>query len=188
VIIDEGSGSTIKLETTGATSAGIHIEGPSGSMGYLDTTNGFGNDSLQVYSANFWVRAINGGTGNVIIDGNLTLGGTALTATFTELNQLDGVTLGTAASAATGDFATAAQGALADTAVQPAAISNIDNTSDADKPVSTAQQAALDLRALLDGTNIPGPYANDGAAATGGVAVGAIYKHSPSGAIHWRVA
>ena len=188
VIIDEGSGSTIKLETTGATSAGIHIEGPSGSMGYLDTTNGFGNDSLQVYSANFWVRAINGGTGNVIIDGNLTLGGTALTATFTELNQLDGVTLGTAASAATGDFATAAQGALADTAVQPAAISNIDNTSDADKPVSTAQQAALDLRALLDGTNIPGPYANDGAAATGGVAVGAIYKHSPSGAVHWRVA
>jgi hypothetical protein len=188
VIIDEGSGSTIKLETTGATSAGIHIEGPSGSMGYLDTTNGFGNDSLQVYSANFWVRAINGGTGNVIIDGNLTLGGTALTATFTELNQLDGVTLGTAASAATGDFATAAQGALADTAVQPAAISNIDNTSDADKPVSTAQQAALDLRALLDGTNIPGPYANDGAAAIGGVAVGAIYKHSPSGAIHWRVA
>jgi len=188
VIIDEGSGSTIKLETTGATSAGIHIEGPSGSMGYLDTTNGFGNDSLQVYSANFWVRAINGGTGNVIIDGNLTLGGTALTATFTELNQLDGVTLGTAASAATGDFATAAQGALADTAVQPAAISNIDNTSDADKPVSTAQQAALDLRALLDGTNIPGPYANDGAAAIGGVAVGAIYKHSPSGAVHWRVA
>ena len=188
VIIDEGSGSTIKLETTDATSAGIHIEGPSGSMGYLDTTNGFGNDSLQVYSANFWVRAINGGTGNVIIDGNLTLGGTALTATFTELNQLDGVTLGTAASAATGDFATAAQGALADTAVQPAAISNIDNTSDADKPVSTAQQAALDLRALLDGTNIPGPYANDGAAAIGGVAVGAIYKHSPSGAIHWRVA
>ena len=188
VIIDEGSGSTIKLETTDATSAGIHIEGPSGSMGYLDTTNGFGNDSLQVYSANFWVRAINGGTGNVIIDGNLTLGGTALTATFTELNQLDGVTLGTAASAATGDFATAAQGALADTAVQPAAISNIDNTSDADKPVSTAQQAALDLRALLDGTNIPGPYANDSAAATGGVAIGAIYKHSPSGAIHWRVA
>ena len=40
-------------------------------------------------------------------------------------------------------------GALADTAVQPAAISNVDNTSDADKPVSTAQQAALDLKAPL---------------------------------------
>ena len=186
IIIDEGTGSTIKLETSDATSAGIHIEGPTGSMGYIDTTNGFGNDSLQVYSANFWVRAINGGTGNVIIDGTLTLAGTALTATFTELNQLDGVTLGTAASAATSDFATAAQGALADTAVQPAAISNIDNTSDADKPVSTATQTALDLRALLDGTNIPGPYANDAAAATGGVAVGAIYKHD-NGQIHYRV-
>ena len=34
-------------------------------------------------------------------------------------------TLGTAAAAATGDFATAAQGALADTAVQPAAIAKM---------------------------------------------------------------
>ena len=73
VIIDEGTGSTIKLETSDANSAGIHIEGPSGSMGYIDTTNGFANDSLQVYSANFWVRAINNGTGNVIIDGNITM-------------------------------------------------------------------------------------------------------------------
>ena len=75
VIIDEGTGSTIKLETSDATSAGIHIEGPTGSMGYIDTTNGFGNDSLQVYSANFWVRAINNGTGNVIIDGQVTAPG-----------------------------------------------------------------------------------------------------------------
>ena len=94
--------------------------------------------------------------------------------------------LGDVATTAAADYATAAQGALADTAVQPAAISNIDNTSDADKPVSTATQAALDLRALLDGTNIPGPYANDAAAATGGVAVGAIYKHD-NGQIHYRV-
>ena len=42
------------------------------------------------------------------------------------------------------------------------------------------------LRALLDGSNIPGPYANDAAAATGGVAVGAIYKHD-NGQIHYRV-
>ena len=40
--------------------------------------------------------------------------------------------LGTAAVTASSDYATAAQGALADTAVQPAAISNVDNTSDAD--------------------------------------------------------
>ena len=52
--------------------------------------------------------------------------------------------LGDVATTAAADYATAAQGALADTAVQPAAISNIDNTSDADKPVSTAQQTAID--------------------------------------------
>lgn len=38
--------------------------------------------------------------------------------------------LGTAATAATTDFATAAQGALADTAVQPAAIANMLETAD----------------------------------------------------------
>ena len=92
IIVDEGSGSTIKLETTDATSAGIHIEGPSGSMGYIDTTNGFGNDSFQIYSANTWVRAINSGTGNLIVDGTLTLAGTAVTASATELNYVDGVT------------------------------------------------------------------------------------------------
>ena len=46
--------------------------------------------------------------------------------------------------------------------------------------------AALALRALLDGTNIPGPYADDTAAASGGVAVGALYKHN-NGQVHYRV-
>jgi len=91
--------------------------------------------------------------------------------------------LGTAAVAATGDFATAAQGALADSATQPndnistltndsnfidaagapvqsvagktgavslvkgdVGLGNVDNTSDADKPVSTAQQTALNAK------------------------------------------
>ena len=57
--------------------------------------------------------------------------------------------LGDVATTAAADYATAAQGALADTAVQPAAISNVDNTSDADKPVSTATQTALDAKAPL---------------------------------------
>ena len=46
--------------------------------------------------------------------------------------------------------------------------------------------AALALRALLDGSNIPGPYNNDTEAAAGGVAVGAIYKNN-NGTIHYRV-
>jgi len=43
----------------------------------------------------------------------------AVTSSAAELNQLDGITLGSAAQADTGDFATAAQGGVADTAVQP---------------------------------------------------------------------
>lgn len=72
-------------------------------------------------------------------------------------------TLGTAAATAITDYATAAQGATADAALQPAGnggaltgltkaqvgLANADNTSDAGKPVSTAQQAALDLKANL---------------------------------------
>jgi trimeric autotransporter adhesin len=60
----------------------------------------------------------------------LFLNNTAVTATATELNQLSGITLGTAASANTGDFATAAQGALADTALQTVAVDGVTITGD----------------------------------------------------------
>src|SRR3990167_3176800 len=67
------------------------------------------------------------------------------------------------AKQAAGSYATAAQGTTADSALQPAGnggsltgltktqvgLSNVDNTSDAGKPVSTAQQAAIDLKANL---------------------------------------
>lgn len=56
-------------------------------------------------------------------------------------------------------FATAAQGAKADSAVQPAGLTksavglgNVDNTSDANKPVSTAQSTAI--AAVLGGTGL----------------------------------
>ena len=50
------------------------------------------------------------------------------------------------------------------------------NESDADAAIA----------AVLAGTSIPGPYADDVAAASGGVAVGAIYKKT-NGQLHWRV-
>ena len=67
------------------------------------------------------------------IDANLALAATAVqdadlatVATTGAYSDLTGKpTLGTAAAAATGDFATAAQGALAGTAVQPAAIAKM---------------------------------------------------------------
>jgi hypothetical protein len=69
-------------------------------------------------------------------------------------------TLGTASAANTSDFATASQGALAVTALQPngngsalngitksqIGLNNVDNTSDANKPISTATQSALDAK------------------------------------------
>jgi Cu/Ag efflux protein CusF len=71
-------------------------------------------------------------------------------------------TLGSAAAAASTDFATAAQGSKADTAVQPAGLTkaavglgNVDNTADSAKPVSTAQAAAIALKYTKPGTGIP---------------------------------
>jgi hypothetical protein len=87
--------------------------------------------------------------------------------------MVKGVPLDIVASAA--DFATAAQGAKADTAVQPTrtvnghalsgnvtvtatdlTLGNVTNTSDANKPVSTAQQTALDLKAPISNPTFTG--------------------------------
>ena len=104
IIIDEGAGPTIKLETSQDGNAGLVFAGGTGTYSYIDTANGFGNDSLQLYSGLVWVRAINGGDGTFMADGAvtfnstlsvagaLTLGGTEITATGAELNYVDGVT------------------------------------------------------------------------------------------------
>ena len=68
------------------------------------------------------------------------------------------------------------------------------NESDADTAIAAVQadvdqneaDADAAIAAVLAGTSIPGPYNNDADAATGGVAVGSIYKNS-NGTIHWRV-
>ena len=73
VIVDEGDGPTIKLETSQTGNAGIVINGSSGVYAYIDTAAGFANDSLQVYSGLFWVRSINGGDGTAMFDGDVTL-------------------------------------------------------------------------------------------------------------------
>ena len=83
--------------------------------------------------------------------------------------KVDASALGTAAYTAATAYATAAQGAKADTAVQPTrtvnghalssdvtvtksdvSLGNCDNTSDANKPISTATQTALDAKQPLD--------------------------------------
>jgi hypothetical protein len=86
----------------------------------------------------------------------------------TAWNSLPYKTLGLTPSAI--GAATAAQGAKADSAVQPAGLTkaavglgNVDNTSDANKPVSTAQAAALAVKA--DTTSVVAAVAAHEAAA-----------------------
>lgn len=89
--------------------------------------------------------------------------------------------LGTAATTAATDYATAAQGATADSALQPAGngsaltgltktqvgLANVDNTSDASKPVSSATQTALDLKANLASPTFTGTVGGVTAAMVG---------------------
>lgn len=106
----------------------------------------------------------------------------AAVATSGAYNDLSGKpTLGTAAAQNTSAFATAAQGTTADSALQPAGngssltgltkaqvgLSNVDNTSDANKPVSTATQTALNLKANLASPTFTGTVSGITAAMVG---------------------
>jgi len=86
-------------------------------------------------------------TGQLSIGSALILQGSTVTATANDINQLTGVTLGTAASSNTGDFATAAQGATADTALQTVAVDGVTITGDG---------AGIPLSAVGGGGGTPG--------------------------------
>lgn len=112
-------------------------------------------NDLLYYSA-VGVSSVNGQTGTVVLDtDDVAEGAINKYLTATEQSKLDGIeagaevnvnadwtavsgdsqilnkpTLGTAASTASTDYATAAQGALADSALQPAAIANMLETAD----------------------------------------------------------
>lgn len=95
---------------------------------------------------------------------SITLAAVAVSGAYTDLTGRP--TLGTAAETATTDYATAAQGATANSALQPSGngsaltgltktqvgLANADNTSDANKPVSSATQTALNLKQDIAGT------------------------------------
>ena len=106
-----------------------------------------GSNNFRIFGTNDLILSANGETGTAItidataqdvtVQNDLRIGtsalhinGTQVTTTAAELNQLSGLTLGTAASANTGDFATAAQGALADTALQIVAVDGVTITGD----------------------------------------------------------
>lgn len=98
------------------------------------------------------------------------------------------------AKQAAGSYATAAQGATADSALQPAGngsaltgltktqvgLGNVDNTSDAGKPVSTAQQTVLDLKANLASPSFTTP-ALGVSSGTSLAATGAITSNGTAG-------
>ena len=82
-----------------------------------------------------------GGTGecqflqSVDLVSGFKVGGVAVSATAAELNYVDGVTSNVQTQL--------------DAKALASAVANVDNTSDADKPISTATQTALDLKATL---------------------------------------
>lgn len=99
------------------------------------------------------------------------VGGATTIAELTDVTMV-GEAVATAADAAAardaigaqpaGSYATAAQGALADTAVQPAGLTktavglgNVDNTADVDKPISAAQAVVNAVKADLVAGKIP---------------------------------
>lgn len=133
-------------------------------------------DTAKTYTGNgsAWVQVLNDSYADVS-----SLAAVALTGDYDDL--INKPTLGTAAATAATDYATAAQGATADSALQPTGnggnltgltktqvgLSNVDNTSDASKPVSTATQTALDLKANLASPTFTGTVAGITAAMVG---------------------
>ncbi|HWD14281.1 MAG TPA: hypothetical protein VG519_13105 [Pseudochrobactrum sp.] len=90
-----------------------------------------------------------------------TLAVVATTGSYADLSNKP--SLGTAAAQNVSAFATATQGGKADTAVQPAGLTkaavglgSVDNTSDAAKPVSAAQQTALNTKIQGDNAVVIG--------------------------------
>ena len=97
----------------------------------------------------FFANGIAAGNKELVVEGgavdvinSLKIGGVAVTADAAEINQLDGTTITAFAKTLLDD---ADAGATKTTL----SLQNVDNTSDANKPVSTAQQTALDLKATI---------------------------------------
>lgn len=159
----------------GQTNGGVGPTDPvscvSGSQ-FFNTTSG----TLKTCSANVWTA----------------VGGGSFSGAYADLTGKP--TLGTAAATAITDYATAAQGALADSALQPAGngsaltgltkgqvgLGNVDNTTDAGKPVSTAQQTALNLKANITSQAFVTP-ALGVATATSLAATGAVTSSGTAG-------
>lgn len=157
-------------------------------------TNAPGAITVALDPLSSYVTSVNasGGTtgltfsgGPITGAGTLTLGGTLAIA-----NGGTGATTASAArtalgATATGDaLFTAASAAAAKTTLS---LNNVDNTSDANKPVSTATQTALNLKANIASPSFTGSVAVNGSTASGQLNVraasgaSAIVLDNPSG-------
>ena len=143
----------------------VTLSGQELTLGAVDLTTDV-TGALPVANGGTGATDVAGAKAALDVDHLITLSGVAAAAddlgTFTGATINDNVTVKAALQA----LETAQEATQAD----------VDqNESDADAAIA----------AVLAGTSIPGPYNNDADAATGGVAVGAIYKNS-NGTIHWR--
>jgi hypothetical protein len=136
--------------TAASTALGLHSDATESVHGIADT-------SLLVTTADL-ETALEGaavdqstlaGTGLVwnSVDTQFDIDGTVATKDYVDTAETDAIAAATAAAATEADSKIAtAVGALTKSSV---GLANVDNTSDANKPVSTATQTALDLKAPL---------------------------------------
>jgi hypothetical protein len=99
-----------------------------------------------------------------VITGGTVNGGAALTVDSTELNYVDGVTsaLQTQLNAKAPIASPTFTGTVAGVTKAMVGLSNVDNTTDAGKPVSSATQTALDAKLSLSGGTLTGNLASSG--------------------------
>jgi hypothetical protein len=105
------------------------------------------------------------------VESRFDIAATIATTAYADQAEADAITAAAAAAEVLADAAVVTAGTNADTKISTAVaaltkssvgLANVDNTSDANKPVSTATQTALDAKASLSGATFTGNVEMDG--------------------------
>ena len=114
---------------------------------------GTGGGGVIQVTASAPISSTGGSTPTISIDPATTSAAGSMSAA--DKAKLNGIQAGATANTGTVDSVAGKTGVVTLTKTD-VGLGNVDNTSDADKPVSTAQQAALNLKANIDSPNFTG--------------------------------
>jgi hypothetical protein len=138
------NGTAVTVDVSGSSSSGATNLSSTATASNVVVASDTGLDAT-IASATGTTAGVMSAADKTKLDGLATV---ATSGSYADLTNKP--TLGSAASTSSSAYATAAQGILADSAVQPAGLTktavglgNVDNTSDANKPISTAVATAL---------------------------------------------